>query len=117
MAEQKLNGADVRSRFQEMHSEAVAHGMGGYRLPDAGTAAGFLASLFHCGRGDGPSGYHTVEEPATLRPDRPPITAQRFQQLWREHDVAILLPLTLFNTNHHSLAVNVSGLQVNGLGD
>ena len=51
-----------------------------------------------------------------LRPRRPPPFAQQFEQLRREHDVAIPLPLALLDPKRHALAVDVGHLQRHDLG-
>ena len=51
-----------------------------------------------------------------LRPRRVPPFAQQFEQLRREHDVAVPLPLALLDPKRHALAVNVGHLQVRDLG-
>src|SRR5271168_5196444 len=47
--------------------------------------------------------------------DLPPI-AQQLQQLRREHDKAILLPLALLDAEQHALVVDVGDLQRDDLG-
>jgi hypothetical protein len=90
--------------------------MGADGLTDAGAAARFLASEFDCTPGDRLVGNVTLEKPA-LRPHCTPVVAQRLQQLGREHDVSILLPLALIHTDYHPLAVDIGELQANGLRD
>ena len=51
------------------------------------------------------------------RPRRPPPVAQQFEQLRREHHIAIPLPFALLDPKRHALAVNVGYLQVRDLGD
>ena len=48
---------------------------------------------------------------------RPPPVAQDFQQLGGEHHVPVFLSLALLHANDHALAVDVGGLQADGLGD
>jgi len=44
-----------------------------------------------------------------------PICSQDAEQLRRQHDIAILAPLTLFNTDHHAAAVDVLHLEADNL--
>ncbi len=78
MAEQELNGADVRSGFEQVNGEGVAQSVRGNRLGDAGPEPSLLASAFHGVFGDGPARNVAWEE-LILRPDRLPIAAQRLQ--------------------------------------
>src|SRR2546425_2376136 len=109
MAQQQLNRADVRSRFQQMHSERVTHRMGADWLADAGESARLLAGEFDCASADRLAGNVTLEEPP-LRPHCSPVVAQRLQQLGREHHVSILLSLALIDTDNHPLAVDIGEL-------
>jgi hypothetical protein len=43
-----------------------------------------------------------------LRSNLPPIRAQQLHQLRGEWDVAVPIPLALFDANHHALAVDVA---------
>ena len=51
-----------------------------------------------------------------LRSRRMPPVAQQFEQLGREHHVAIPLPLALLDPQRHALAVDIRHLQVRDLG-
>lgn len=53
---------------------------------------------------------------AGLRPRRPPPVAQPFQQLRREHDIAVALALALFDAQGHALAVDIGNLERHDLG-
>src|SRR5271154_4634856 len=48
--------------------------------------------------------------PALLARGAPPF-AQQLEKVGREHDIAILLALALFDPNDHSVAVDISELQ------
>src|ERR1700693_176001 len=48
---------------------------------------------------------------------RSPPVPQGFQQLGGEHDISVFLALALLHTNDHALAIDIDGLQANGLGD
>lgn len=45
-----------------------------------------------------------------------PVIAQRLQQPRREHHVAVAAALALIDAQYHALAVDISHLQVRGLG-
>jgi hypothetical protein len=79
VAQQELNGADVRSRLQQMNSERMAHGMGSYGLPDAGTAAALLAGQFDRISVHRLLGSFALEEPPSPRSDSSPILTERLQ--------------------------------------
>ena len=91
--------------------------MGRNRLADTGKAARLLAGMLDGVLAD-VAGRECRLGTASLGPcHAPPVAAQRLQQLGREHDVAIFLSLALFDTDDHALAVDVGGLQADGLGD
>ncbi|MGA8659505.1 MAG: hypothetical protein WB586_25565 [Chthoniobacterales bacterium] len=56
------------------------------------------------------------EEPLLGLVHWPPAT-QDLQQLWGKHDIAIFLPFALFDSNDHSLAVDIGDFQADSLGD
>ena len=56
------------------------------------------------------------KQPA-LWPRRLPPGAQQFEQMRREHHVAVLAALALLDADHHALAVDVGHLQRDHLGD
>ena len=47
-----------------------------------------------------------------LAPETAPIEPQLIQQLWAQHDLAILTSLSTVDVNHHPLAVDVSHFQL-----
>jgi len=83
---------------------------------DAGTAARLLAGSLHSVLCNRLSKNVTWKQPV-FRAGRTKVASQRFQQFGREHDIAVLLPFALFHPDDHPLAVDIDGLQVNGLGD
>src|ERR1700687_5215800 len=116
VAEQQLNRADVGSRFQQMDGKRVAHRMRADRLANAGEAPSLLTGEFDGAGGERLPRNIPFEQPA-LRSHCPPVMAQRLQQPGREHHVSILLSLPLLDSDHHALAVDIGGLQMDGLGD
>src|SRR6266481_9407799 len=67
-------------------------------------------------RGDRVTGDIAWEEP-DLRAHRIPVFAQDYQQLGRQHDVAVLAPLALHHADDHPPAINGAGFQTDGFGD
>ena len=59
-----------------------------------------LAGILHRLPGDGTVDSIAREEPLLWLVDRPPAT-QDLEQLGRKHDIAIFLPLALFDSNDH----------------
>src|SRR5712692_8253804 len=99
-----------------MDGEGVAHRMRADGLANARKPPGLLT-----GQSDGASTDRLArdipfEQPA-LRSHCTPVRAQCLQQLDREHHVSILLSLPLLDADHHALAVDIGGLQVDRLGD
>jgi DNA-binding transcriptional LysR family regulator len=54
---------------------------------------------------------------ALLRPRRPPPVAQKFEQLRREHHVAVPVPFALLDPQRHALTADVGHLQMGDLGN
>src|SRR6266705_2716296 len=106
MAQQQLNGADIGSGLEQMHSEGVPQTVRGSRFGNGTTAAGLLTRLLHGILADVPARNAAWKEPRLGLFYSPPLT-QDFQQLRRQHHVAILLTFTLIDANHHPRAVNV----------
>jgi len=52
-----------------------------------------------------------------LRAPLAPVLVEHGAQVGREHDVAIVPPLALFDAHHHALAIDVGDAQVGHLGD
>jgi hypothetical protein len=90
--------------------------MGRNRLADAGEPPRFLAGKFDGTSVDWLAVHITLEQP-TLRPHGPKVATKRLQQFGRQHHVTILLAFALFDTNDHSLTVNVGWLEMNSFGN
>src|SRR3954462_12226589 len=56
-------------------------------------------------------------KPPTARPSQPPIGAQDLQQLWRQHDIAVLAALALLDPDQHPAAVNGADREARDLAD
>jgi hypothetical protein len=61
--------------------------------------------------------YYVAREVPFLGFARSPPIAQGLEQLWGEHDVAIFTPFTLFDSNDHSLTIDIADLQGDRLRD
>src|SRR5258705_8465884 len=63
-----------------------------------------------------PADYVAGKEPPLGSVHSPPV-AQALQQLWGKHDIAIHLPFALFDSDNHSLTIDIGDLQADSLGD
>ena len=97
MAHQELNRAHVGAGFQETDREGVRQRMRRDRLGNVASPLCFLADLFHGILADMHSGDVAWKEPRLWLSDSPPVR-QTLQQLGREHDIPVFLPLALFHT-------------------
>ena len=75
-----------------------------------------LARVLHCRPGNVAADSIAREEPPCGLVNSPPV-AQGFEQLWGEHHIAILAPFTLFDSDDHSLAIDIGDLQADRLRD
>src|ERR1019366_3983175 len=116
MAEQDLNGAQVRSGFEKVCGETMPQGVG----MDAPVIEACAFSGDLTGRPEDLGGHRTAgcvpavsgKQPLLrLAPEAAPVSAQLFEQLRTEHDIAVLAALALVDMNHHPLAVDVADLQ------
>lgn len=111
MTKQQLNGAYVGAGLEKMDGEGVPQAVRCHRFGQAGKIVRFCAGLPNCIPADRVAGAIAREEPH-LWPPHPPIVAQDLQELGRQHHRAVLLALTLLDTDDHSLAVDIRGLQL-----
>ena len=116
MAEQQLDGADIRTSFQQMDCERVPKGMRCNRLVNSNDLVSLLTGLFDGVGSHGVPRHLALEKPC-LRTHRSPVATQAFQQFGGQHHVTILLALPQIDSNYHTLAVDVGGLQMNSLGN
>src|ERR1700676_1918735 len=86
------------------------------RLGNMATLMRLLARLLYGESADVAADSITREEPTFGLVHSPP-GAQDFEELWGEHDIAIFLPLTLLDTHHHSLTIDIGNLQADRLRD
>src|SRR3954468_23578531 len=59
----------------------------------------------------------TLTGSPAARPGQPPIGAQDLQQLWRQHDIAVLAALALLDPDQHPAAVNGADREARDLAD
>src|SRR6266699_401653 len=97
-----------------MDGEGMAHRMRSDRLADTREPARLLANQRNRVSGDRLTGHVAFEEPS-FWPHGAPVAPQCLQQFGGQHHIAILLALALIDTNHHSLTIDVTGLQMNSL--
>src|ERR1700675_2746962 len=120
MAEQDLNGAQIRARLEKMRGEAVAQRVGMDLFLDARSLGSFLTGVPRCFRIDGliivvPT-VAWKQPCAGLSRQAAPVLAQFFQQFWAEHHISVNASLATLNVNHHPLAVDIADLQARQLG-
>ncbi len=114
MAEQKLDGAQIGSPFQQMRGPAMAQRMRCDPLANAGTPRRFVAR-----DPDGLVGNGLLDVVAGSRGEQPcsrlepaPVSTQRLQQRRAQRKIAILAALALDHADDHPLAVDVAQLQM-----
>jgi hypothetical protein len=116
MPERDRNGADVGAGFEEVGGEAVAEGVGGDVLVEAGGPGGAGAEAADGGIGEGPDGDVAGEEPIG-RAFGLPVEAEQVEEAWGEHDVAVLAALALAGADDHAFAVDDIDAEGGDLGD
>ena len=116
MPEQELNRAQVGARLEEMDREGMPERVWRNRLGELRASDGAPAGMLDRFRRDRLLRALAGKEPVPGPVDLPP-GAQDRQQLRREHHVAVLLPLTLLDAQHHPFAVDGGHREVDNLGD
>src|SRR6185295_16555987 len=99
-----------------MTSESVPHGMGRDGLGNAATSPRLLTSQFYGFPVNVTARNIAGKQPRLGLRGSPPVP-QGFQQLGGKHDVSVFLALALLHANDHALAIDMGGLQADGLGD
>ena len=115
MAEQHLNGAQIRAGLKQMSGEAVTKGMRMQSFLNMGTFGGLTAGVPDDLRVEGMVGR------MPLAPGKKPglrfttqtaiVLSQRGQQIRAEHDIAIFASLASLNMDHHAPAVDIGDLE------
>ena len=114
MSQQELNGAQVGPGFEQVGCKTVPKRMGRDRFDNAATLMRLLARMLYRRLADMPADLIAREEPLLGPGYWPPVT-QDLQQLWRKHNIAVFLPFALFDSNDHSLAVDIGDFQADSL--
>src|SRR5215467_13813489 len=115
VTEQNLDHADVDVLLQEMGGEAVPQRVERYALVDLGYLSCCMASAIELAHREMVDPVLSGKQPS-LRPCCPPPGAQQFEQMRREHHVAVFVALALLHTDEHALAVDVADLERNHFG-
>ena len=111
-----MDGAHVGALLEQMDREGMPQGMRRGGFGDAAALMRLLTHSLHGAPGDVLARDIAGEKPHLGLGHAPPV-AQDVQQLGREHDVAVFLPLAEFNADDHALAVDGGGFEADGFGD
>ena len=115
--QQLLYDPEIGAGFQHVRREAVPQGVEGCPLSQPRLNPGLAAcrlKYLDVQR----SLRRTWEYPNTsTRPIIFPVSSKKAKQYFREHDVAVFASLALFNSNDHTGAVDITGLQRHYLRD
>jgi len=116
MPKQHLDGADIFALFEQMGGERVAQGMHRDALVDARGEGGLMYGEVQLPRAQGLDRVQARKQPAALEHlalgfCHSPPGAQPLQQHRREHGVAILRALALFDAKRHAFTVNIPDLE------
>src|SRR5215218_336196 len=122
MAEQDLDDANVDVLLQQMRGEAVAQGVRRHLLADPGGLGRGVDGAVHLTGRQRRDRIAAREQPALRQPQAtaaslPPPGPQELEQVRRQHGVAVLAALTLFDTDQHARAIDVAHLERDDLGD
>ena len=115
MAQQQLDAAHVDAVLQQMNSEGVPQRMRGDGFGNAASQVRLAAGLIDGILAEMAAGRVARKEPGAGSFRAPPV-AESLQQPGGEHDIAVLLPLTLLDADHHALAVDIGWFQADDLG-
>src|SRR5262249_22774297 len=110
VTKQHLNHADVGVLLEQVGGEAVPQGMQRDALADRRHMGGRVTGAIELARGCRLRWIAAREKPA-LRPRRLPPGPQQLEQVWGEHDVAILVALAPLDADDHALAVDVGNFE------
>src|SRR5215213_10106819 len=115
MAEQDLDDANVDVLLQQMRGEAVAQRVRRHPLADPGGLGRGMDGAVHLTGRQRHDRIAAREQPALRQHQAaavslPPPGAQELEQVWRQHGVAVLAPLSLLDPDQHARAVDVGHL-------
>ena len=122
VAEQHLDDADVGVLLQQVGGEAVPQRVRRHPLLDPGGLGGGVDGAVELAGRERLDRVAAREQPAARQqhaapPALPPPVAQQFEQLRRQHGVAIFAALAALDPQQHALAVDVADLERDDLGD
>src|SRR5262252_10389202 len=100
MTEEELNGPEIGTGFEEMHSKCVPKRMRRDGFYEAGETMRLLAGCFNGVLRDRPIAATAREQPF-FRADGSPVAAQNLQQHRRQHHVPIFAAFALRDANDH----------------
>jgi hypothetical protein len=115
VTKQHLDDADVDVLLQKVSGEAVPQGVQRDALVDLRHLGGGMTGAIELAGGHRLRRIAAREQPA-LRSRRLPPGAQQVEQVWRQHDVAVLAAFALLDADDHPLAVDVGDLERDHLG-
>src|ERR1700737_3900690 len=115
MAQQDLDHPNVGVLSQQMRRKGVTKGMRRHGLADLGHVGGGVAGAPELARRHRVDRVHSGKQPPLRACGLVP-GAQQLKQMRRQHHVAVLVALALFDPDHHALAVDVGYLQRNHFG-
>jgi hypothetical protein len=113
--EQHMDHSDIDILLEQVGGEAVPQGMQRYALVDLGPIGCGMTGAIELARRHRLHAVASWKQPA-LRSCRPPPGAQQFEQMWRQHHVAVFATLALLDADDHALAVDVADLERDHLG-
>ena len=111
MAQQELDGTDVGACFQQVRSEAVTKRVRSDGFSDATVAASEATGELYCSCVEGMIFALSRKEPGG-RPFRFPVLAEQLEELGRKHDVAVLVTLSLADSDHHTFGIDVRDMEM-----
>src|SRR6202035_951578 len=88
--------------FQQMGGKAVPQGVERYALVDLGSLGCGMTGAIELARRHRLHAVASWKQPA-LGSCRPPPGTQQFEQMWRQHHVAIFAAFALLDANDHAL--------------
>jgi hypothetical protein len=113
MTEEELNGPEIGTGFEEMHSKCVPKRMRRDGFYETGETMRLLAGCFNGVLRDRPI-VATAREQPFFRADGSPVAEQNLQQHRRQHHVPIFAAFALLDANDHPGTVDGDGLQAHG---
>src|ERR1700688_853013 len=110
MTEQHLDHSDIDVLFKQMGGEAVSQGVERYALVDSGPIGCGMAGAIELACRHRAHSVLSRKQPALWSCFLPP-GAQQFEQMRRQHHIAVLAAFALLDTDQHAFAVDVADLE------